>query len=115
MRIVSAGIASALLLAFGAAAQADTVATGAKDMTLYSFDKDSAGKSACYDACAANWPPYLGKAGETRGEGWTLVERSDGSLQWAHDGKPAYYFAGDKQAGDQSGDGKGGVWHVLTE
>jgi predicted lipoprotein with Yx(FWY)xxD motif len=28
-----------------------------KEMTLYTFDKDSLGKSACNGACAANWPP----------------------------------------------------------
>lgn len=115
MRIASAGRIAALVLALGTAAQADTVAVDAKGMTLYSFDSDSDGKPTCYDGCAANWPPYLGQTGETRGEGWTLVERTDGSMQWAYDGKPAYYFAGDRQAGDKNGDGRGGVWHVLTE
>ena len=28
-----------------------------KGMTLYSFDKDTALKSNCVDACAAAWPP----------------------------------------------------------
>jgi hypothetical protein len=30
-------------------------------------------------------------------------------------GKPVYYFAGDKKAGDMAGDGMGGVWHVINE
>ena len=33
--------------------------TDAKGMTLYTFDKDSAGKSACSGKCAENWPPLI--------------------------------------------------------
>jgi predicted lipoprotein with Yx(FWY)xxD motif len=28
-------------------------------MTLYVFDKDSGGKSACNGPCAGNWSPYI--------------------------------------------------------
>ena len=37
----------------------------AKRMTLYTFDKDYAGKSACNDPCTKNWPPLMatGNAG----------------------------------------------------
>ncbi|WP_283177612.1 hypothetical protein [Gemmobacter sp. 24YEA27] len=84
-------------------------------MTLYTFDKDTGGKSSCYDDCAAKWPPYLGKAGEDKGEGWTLVERKDGTHQWAYDGKPTYLYVEDTKAGDVMGDGKGGVWHVIKD
>jgi predicted lipoprotein with Yx(FWY)xxD motif len=31
----------------------------AQGKTLYTFDKDAGGVSACYDGCAAVWPPYL--------------------------------------------------------
>ena len=84
-------------------------------MTLYTFDKDAGGVSACYDDCAVKWPPYLGTADETMGEGWTLVDRTDGTKQWAYDGKPVYLFAGDKAKGDATGDAVGGVWHVIKE
>ena len=114
MKMVSICMAAGLaLLSFGAA-QAQTVVTGDGGMTLYTFDRDAEGKSACYDDCARNWPPYLGSSDEDKGEGWTLVERNDGALQWAYDGKPLYYYAGDKAAGETTGDGRGGVWHVLT-
>lgn len=33
-----------------------------KGMTLYTFDKDAAGKSMCNDQCAANWPPLAAAA-----------------------------------------------------
>jgi len=29
----------------------------AKGMTLYTFEKNSAGKSVCNGSCAQNWPP----------------------------------------------------------
>ena len=28
---------------------------------------------------------------------------------------PLYFYAGDKKNGDKTGDGKGGVWHVVAE
>ena len=32
---------------------------------------------------------------------------------WAYDGKPLYYFVKDTKAGDVTGEGVGGVWHVA--
>lgn len=113
MKRVYGWLAAGLVLLPCAAAQAGEMATGAQGMTLYSFDKDKGGTSSCYQACAAQWPPYLARAGQKMAKGWTTVKRSDGSMQWAHDGKPAYYYAGDKKAGDMAGDGKRGVWHVI--
>ncbi|MDP4032528.1 MAG: hypothetical protein Q8P60_06720 [Pseudorhodobacter sp.] len=107
-------MAAALVLSTFAA-YAGGVATDANGMTLYTFDKDSAGSSTCYDTCAANWPPFLAVAGATMGEGWTQVQRTDGTMQWAFGGKPAYLFVGDAQKGDMSGDGKSGVWHVIKQ
>ena len=108
------GACAALLLTFGAA-NAATMLTAKNGMTIYSFDKDAGGVSACYDACAAMWPPYVGKADDALTEGWTLVKRTDGAMQWAYDGKPMYFFANDKKAGDKTGDGMGGKWHVIVE
>ena len=39
------------------------VLTNDSGMTLYVFDKDSAGKSACNGPCAGNWPPLMATAG----------------------------------------------------
>jgi predicted lipoprotein with Yx(FWY)xxD motif len=106
-------VLSALVLsAVGAQAAMLTAQNG---MTLYTFDKDTDGVSACYDDCAKAWPPYLGKEGDAMTEGWTLVKRTDGTMQLAHKGKPVYFFEEDKAKGDATGDGKGGVWHVINE
>src|ERR1700738_2829710 len=46
-------------------------------MTLYTFDKDAANTSNCYDACAAMWPPFLGdKMAKAAGD-WTIVTRKN--------------------------------------
>ena len=64
--------------------------TDSKGMTLYIFDKDSAGTSACYDKCAVNWPPLMVE-GDAMAEGeFTIVERTDGTKQWAYKGMPLY-------------------------
>lgn len=82
-------------------------------MTLYTFDKDQSGKSACNGECAVAWPP-LPAAAEAKDMGdFTVVIRDDGARQWAHMGKPLYTFAKDKAAGDTSGDGVKGVWHTA--
>jgi predicted lipoprotein with Yx(FWY)xxD motif len=46
---------------------------------------------------------------------WALVKRTDGSMQWTYDKKPLYFFEGDKKADDKTGDGLGGVWHIVAE
>jgi len=84
------------------------------DMTLYTFDKDEMGKSNCYDQCAVNWPPFV-PAADAMAEGdWTIIERTDGTKQWAYHGKPLYTFIQDKAPGDMTGEGKAnGTWHVA--
>ena len=81
--------------------------------TLYLFAKDEAGKSNCVDACLAKWPAFMAAADAQPAGDLTLVTRNDGSKQWALNGKPLYYFAGDGTVGDTKGDGLGGVWSVV--
>ncbi|MEO8485314.1 MAG: hypothetical protein ABI585_03160 [Betaproteobacteria bacterium] len=90
----------------------DALADGA-GRTLYTFDQDAAGKSACNGGCAAAWPPFAASEAEKAQGGYTIVVRDDGSRQWALDGKPLYRFAADAKPGDALGDGQGGVWHVV--
>ena len=86
----------------------------AKGMTLYTFDKDSAGKSVCNDKCAANWPPALAADGAKASGAWTIVSRDDGLKQWAYKGKPVYGWVKDTKPGDTTGDGVlNGAWHVA--
>lgn len=114
-----AALLAATSLSFAASAWKEAEVNGAKiytdahGMTLYTYDKDAAGKSNCYDKCATNWPPLKAAAGAKAEGEWTVVKRTDGTQMWAYDGKPLYTFAKDKKAGDATGDGMGGVWHVA--
>jgi predicted lipoprotein with Yx(FWY)xxD motif len=81
--------------------------------TLYTFDKDAANESRCFDGCAVAWPPFMAAEGAQAKDKLTLMPRKGGGMQWAFDGKPLYYFAGDTKPGDAGGDGSGGVWHVV--
>jgi predicted lipoprotein with Yx(FWY)xxD motif len=86
----------------------------AKGMTLYTFDKDAGGKSACNGPCATNWPPLMATADAKPMATWTVVTRDDGAKQWAYKGKPLYTWAKDTKPGDTTGDGfMNGVWHVA--
>ena len=88
--------------------------TDARGMSLYTFDKDSDGKSACNGPCAANWPVLKADAGDTAGDNYTIVARDDGSRQCAYKGKPLYTFVKDQKAGDITGDGfLNGAWHLA--
>ncbi|MFB9262397.1 hypothetical protein ACFFWD_04310 [Bradyrhizobium erythrophlei] len=90
------------------------VLTDAKGMTLYTFDKDADGKSACNGPCATNWPVLKAEAGDKAEGGYSIITRDDGSKQWAYKGKPLYTFAKDQKPGDTTGDGfLNGAWHLA--
>ena len=95
---------------------ADGTLTNAAGMTLYTFDKDAAGKSACNGPCAANWPPLMAGAGAAASGDWSIVTRDDGARQWAYKGKPLYAWAKDQKPGDKTGDGfANNAWHTAKE
>jgi len=123
MRFTPALFGLAMALAAGSAfaapetkmmdTSAGSVLTDNAGMTLYSFDKDETNKSNCNDQCATNWPPFLVDANAMAEGDWTIVDRADGSRMWAYEGMPLYYWKDDVKPGDVSGDGVGGVWHVV--
>jgi predicted lipoprotein with Yx(FWY)xxD motif len=113
-------LASAVALAQAAAPAkvADTskgkTYVDSKGMSLYTFDKDSAGKSACNGPCAENWPPLMASADAKASGDWTVVTRDDGKKMWAYKGKPLYTFKKDTKPGDTTGDGfLNGAWHIA--
>ena len=86
----------------------------AKGMSLYTFAKDSTGKSACNGPCAENWPPLMASADAKASGDWSVVTRDDGKKMWAYKGKPLYTFKKDTKAGDVNGDGfLNGAWHLA--
>ena len=124
MNGISKALTTAALLLAAGVAQAETgimtgktsagpALTDSKGMTLYVFDKDSGEASACYDKCAANWPPLLAPAGAKAEDDFGLITRTDGTMQWTYYGKPLYLWIKDAKPGDATGDGFNGVWHVA--
>jgi predicted lipoprotein with Yx(FWY)xxD motif len=93
----------------------DGMMTDHKGMTVYTFDKDTGGKSMCNGDCAKNWPPMMAPAGAKAEGKFTPIKRDDGMMQWAYDGKPLYTFKMDEKPGDMKGDGMKDVWHVMRE
>ena len=92
---------------------ADGVFVGPNGMTLYTFDKDTAGsgKSVCNGPCATNWPPLVAADSDKASGDFSVLTRDDGKKQWAVKGKPLYFWVKDTKAGDKTGDGVLNVWH----
>jgi predicted lipoprotein with Yx(FWY)xxD motif len=96
------------------ATSAGNVLADPNGMTLYTFDKDTPGKSNCNGKCAEFWPPVKATADSKPVGNLTIITRDDGSKQWADNGKPLYTFAKDTKPGDVTGDGfLNGAWHLA--
>ena len=69
---------------------------------LYMYTKDTKDTSACYDACATNWPPLLAdKIDAKDGVDAKLIgytKRTDGKMQVTYNGMPLYYWVKDAKA-----------------
>lgn len=111
--LAAAALFSSIAFAQAPAKVADGTLTSDNGMTLYTFDKDAEGKSACNGPCAGNWPPLAAAADAKPSGDWMVVTRDDGSKQWAYKGKPLYRWAKDAKPGDRTGDNVNNVWHVA--
>ena len=118
---VVAALSAALMLTGGAALaqslkKTDGVLADASGMTVYTFDKDTAGsgKSACNEGCAKMWPP-VPVPGDSVAAPYSTVTRDDGTKQLAYKGKPLYLYAKDAKPGERKGDKAMDVWHVVSD
>jgi predicted lipoprotein with Yx(FWY)xxD motif len=126
-----AGLSTALA-AGDSASRAATVSTGKTGLgkiivngsgrTLYLFEKDKRGKSACSSSCAAYWPPLIthGKPMAAGGAKQALVgtiKRANGSRQVTYAGHPVYTYLLDTKRGQTKGEGStlfGAGWDALS-
>ncbi len=103
----------------GTAAGVGKVLIDSKGLTLYYFEKDQGGKSACYGACESAWPPLTGTpegSGGTQASMFGTTKRKDGTTQVTYAGWPLYTFEGDSKPGEDNGtDSKafGASWYPL--
>jgi predicted lipoprotein with Yx(FWY)xxD motif len=90
--------------------------------TLYLFEKDKRGKSACVGQCATFWPPLIAKgkpraAGGAKASLLGTTKRSDGRMQVTYNHHPLYTFVKDKKKGQTSGEGVdafGAEWYAVS-
>jgi predicted lipoprotein with Yx(FWY)xxD motif len=75
-----------------------------KGMTLYTWDKEPLGKAACLDICAESFKPFLAQDHSTSLGEWSLIDRGDGSRQWAYKGKALYTYVKDVDPGSLRGE-----------
>ncbi|HEY0516658.1 MAG TPA: hypothetical protein VGD00_06020 [Solirubrobacteraceae bacterium] len=97
------------------------LAAGPKKLTVYLFEADKNGQSACSGTCAKFWPPVT-TSGEAQASGAAVaadlgtITRADGTKQVTYKGHPLYLFAKDKDSGDAYGQGVkafGASWYTL--
>ena len=90
--------------------------------SLYLFEKDMRGRSACSGVCASYWPPFLTSGNTTAINGAKKsllgsIRRADGKRQVTYAGHPLYFFSGDTKRGQTNGEGLndfGAGWCVLA-
>lgn len=98
------------------------LAAGPKQLTVYLFEADRGGASACSAACAKVWPPVTASgapsiAGQVEEAGLSTITRSDGTKQVTYKGHPLYFYDDDKDAEDAYGQGSksfGAEWYALN-
>ena len=115
--LLLAGCASDGPTAKGPATMQNGALVAPGGMTLYQFDRDTAGsgKSACNGPCAALWPPMMASATDQPSGNYSIFAREDGTKQWAYKGKPIYTYKPDAKPGDRTGDNFRDVWHIIKE
>jgi predicted lipoprotein with Yx(FWY)xxD motif len=99
-----------------------SVLVNARGRTLYVFEKDKHGRSACYGACATYWPPLLTPAKPRAGKGLRaallgISKRTDGKQQVTYARHPLYTFFADQKAGQTNGEGLtdfGAAWDAVA-
>ena len=95
------------------------VLVDANGRTLYLFESDRPNVSTLSAAGRAIWPPFTAKAKPAAmgATGAALIGTIPGSGQVTYDGHPLYYYVGDQQPGQTTGQGLnqfGARWYVLS-
>ena len=99
-----------------------TVLVDTRGRTLYLFEKDRGGMSACNSACMQYWPALTSRATPRAGSGvhqamLRVIRQRNGARQVTYAGHPLYTFVGDKSAGQTSGEGLtnfGAGWYAIA-
>jgi predicted lipoprotein with Yx(FWY)xxD motif len=98
------------------------VLVNAPGHTLYLFEKDKNGMSACAGKCASFWPPLIAAAKPRAGAGVKAAllgttKRADGRMQVTYNHHPVYTFVKDTKKGQTSGEAIsafGADWYAIS-
>ena len=99
-----------------------SILSDGRGFALYAFTRDRrGGSSRCYGACAKAWPVYFAGGRLVAGKGVKrallgTTRRRDGRRQVTYNGRPLYYYVGDRSPGQvlcQNIDEFGGTWLVV--
>ncbi len=77
--------------------------TDLRGMTIYTYKLDAPGKSNCAGECTAQFKPVAPLAGVAAFGDWTIINRDDGTKQWALQGRPLYTYIEDVDPGSVAG------------
>lgn len=84
----------------------------------YSHDTKGSGKSTCTGSCLTAWPAVTGAPAAAPGVQLAgqlgTITRPGGVVQATYNGYPLYTYAQDMAAGQATGNGAAGAWHVIT-
>lgn len=85
-----------------------------KGMTLYTYERDTSGKTSnCNGKCAETWVPLAATAEAKAIGDFTVINREDGSKMWAYRYRPLYTSPADKAPGDANGNATTLQWRIA--
>ncbi len=99
--------------------KSETILTNTKGVTLYYRTTDVPPSTVCSGGCASAWPPLLVSGSSTPTSAISLpgklsAQADANGTQVEYNGHPLYTFSGDTAPGQTTGEGFGGIWHVVT-
>jgi predicted lipoprotein with Yx(FWY)xxD motif len=97
----------------------ETILTTAQGRTLYYRTTDMPPTTVCSGGCASAWPPLLVSGSSTPTSATSLpgklsAQADANGTQVEYNGHPLYIYSGDTAPGQTTGEGVGGIWHVVT-
>jgi predicted lipoprotein with Yx(FWY)xxD motif len=114
----SAGSAKAMLTVRKTSIGYVLATSSGQTIYWYGVDVKGSGKSACTGSCLTAWPAVTGAAAAAPGVQLAgqlgEITRPGGVVQATYNGYPLYTYAQDMAPGQTTGNGSGGVWHVIT-
>ena len=118
----AAGGATNAITVKAASTRLGTLLTDGQGKTLYLFEKDQSGMSACTGACLGVWPAFTVSGPLDAGPGVSMsmlstIQRPEGTPEVTYNGHPLYYYVGDGNPGDTNGQGLnqfGAEWYVVS-